>query len=128
MADKEQEYLEIGNRPWGQYFVLEDKQNFKVKRIVVKPGMRLSLQSHEKRSEHWMVVQGEATFEVRVGNQENWVNKYHPGEYAFVPRQIKHRISNQGVEDAIIIEVQFGDYTGEDDIKRFEDDFGRQES
>lgn len=127
MPNKEQEYLEVGDRPWGQYFVLEDKQKFKVKRIVVKPGMRLSLQSHEQRSEHWIVVQGTATFEVRVGNQEKWVNSYHPGEYAFVPRQTKHRISNTGTEDAIIIEVQFGDYTGEDDIKRFEDDFGRQE-
>jgi mannose-6-phosphate isomerase-like protein (cupin superfamily) len=127
MANKEQEYLEIGDRPWGQYFVLEDKQKFKVKRIVVKPGMRLSLQSHEQRSEHWMVVEGVATFEVRVGDQQNWVNSYHPGEYAYVPKQIKHRISNTGTEDVIIIEVQFGDYTGEDDIKRFEDDFGRHE-
>jgi mannose-6-phosphate isomerase-like protein (cupin superfamily) len=72
-----------------------------------------------------MVVDGVGTFEVRVGNKELWVKEFHPGEYCYVPRQCKHRISNEGSDDLVIIEVQFGSYTGEDDIVRYEDDFDR---
>jgi len=118
-------FLEIGQRPWGTYLVLEDEAKFKVKRLIVKPGKRLSLQSHEKRSEHWIVVEGEATLEVQVGSPENWVKIYYPNDYCYIPQKAKHRISNQGEKDLVIIEVQYGDYTGEDDIVRYEDDFGR---
>jgi mannose-6-phosphate isomerase-like protein (cupin superfamily) len=122
---KADRYLEIGQRPWGRYFVMEDEEKFKVKKLEVLPGKRLSLQSHERRSEHWVVVSGIATLEVQVGDKENWIKEYKPNEYCYIPKQAKHRISNNQEDILIIIEVQCGDYTGEDDIIRYEDDFGR---
>ncbi len=120
-------YLEIGQRPWGKYYVLEDEEKFKVKKLIVEPGQRLSLQSHKQRSEHWVVVSGVATFEVRIGDDEfEWVKDYKPNEYCYIPAKAKHRISNNGDKQVIIIEVQCGDYTGEDDITRYEDDYGRE--
>jgi mannose-6-phosphate isomerase-like protein (cupin superfamily) len=120
-----QTYLEVGHRPWGSYYVLIDEPNYKVKKLVVKPDKRLSLQRHQFRMEHWTVVSGQGDLEVHVGDEKNWVKPYGPGEYVFVPLQAIHRISNTSEEELIIIEVQYGSYTGEDDIERFEDDFGR---
>lgn len=118
-------YLEVGHRPWGSYYVLIDEPTYKVKKLVVKPNQRLSLQSHEHRAEHWVVVEGTGTMEVRVGEEDNWVKEYGIGEYIYVPLRAIHRIRNNGKFDLIIIEVQNGDYTGEDDITRYEDDYGR---
>jgi mannose-6-phosphate isomerase-like protein (cupin superfamily) len=113
-------YLEHDVRPWGEYFVLEEGPGYKVKRIRVKPGGRLSLQSHAHRGEHWIVVNGSAT--VTVGAK---VRTLARGEVADIARTEKHRLENPGTEDVEIIEVQFGDYLGEDDIVRYEDAYNR---
>jgi mannose-6-phosphate isomerase-like protein (cupin superfamily) len=119
-------YLEIGERPWGKYYVLEIQPQFKVKKLVVKPHSRLSLQSHKHRSEHWVVVAGTATLEVRDSdNPDEWVHHYQPNDYCYIPPQAKHRISNETDQEVTIIETQCGSYTGEDDITRYEDDYGR---
>ena len=123
---REDKYLEVGARPWGVYYVLEDKPNFKVKKIVVNPNNRLSLQSHKHRSEHWVVVSGTATVEVRRGENENeWVMDIPPNQSTFIPMNCQHRLANYGKIPLVIIEVQVGEYTGEDDIERFEDDYNR---
>ncbi|GAB4149389.1 MAG: hypothetical protein OHK0017_13380 [Patescibacteria group bacterium] len=123
---KEDKYLEVGARPWGVYYVLEDKPNFKVKKIVVNPGSRLSLQSHKHRSEHWVVTSGTATVEIRKGNVESeWVFDLAPNESCYIPMNAMHRLANYGKIPLVIIEVQVGEYTGEDDITRYEDDYKR---
>ena len=109
-----------GVRPWGQYFVLSDEPDHKVKRIVVNPGQRLSLQRHRRRAEHWYVIRGRAV--VTLDDREI---KCAAGEAVDIPRGAKHRILNPGDEPLAFIEVQTGDYFGEDDIERFEDDYGR---
>jgi mannose-6-phosphate isomerase-like protein (cupin superfamily) len=109
-----------GRRPWGYYEVLSDSPDHKVKRIVVRPGMRLSLQRHNHRSEHWIVISGTPTAAV-----EGREIPLKPGESVHIPVEAKHRLSNPGTDDAVLIEVQTGTYFGEDDIERFEDDFGR---
>ena len=108
------------HRPWGTYTVLEDGPRFKIKRIEVKPGASLSLQMHHHRSEHWIVVSGMA--KVVNGDQELFVNT---NESTFIPAAHKHRLENPGVLDLVMIEVQSGEYLGEDDIVRFEDVYGR---
>ncbi len=123
---KEEHYLEIGVRPWGAYYVLEDKPNFKVKKIVVNPDNRLSLQSHNHRSEHWIVVSGTAAVEVRIGEDEkDWIQTLAPNESTFIPMNAQHRLANYGKIPLVIVEVQVGEYTGEDDITRYEDDYKR---
>jgi mannose-1-phosphate guanylyltransferase/mannose-6-phosphate isomerase len=107
-------------RPWGSYTVLEEAPSFKIKRIEVKAGGRLSLQSHEHRSEHWIVVSGVAT--VTCGER---VTDLYPNESTFIPKGAKHRLENRGSEMVAIIEVQVGGYLGEDDIKRYDDQYGR---
>lgn len=107
-------------RPWGTYTVLEQGPRFKIKRIEVKPGAALSLQMHHHRSEHWIVVQGMAR--VTNGNGSGLVNI---NESTFIPAGHKHRLENPGVLELVMIEVQSGEYLGEDDIVRFEDDYGR---
>jgi len=107
-------------RPWGSYTVLEEGHHFKIKRIVIKPHASLSLQSHQFRSEHWVVVQGTAT--IINGDKEYSLQK---NESTFVPVNTLHRVSNLTNDDLIIIEVQSGDYVGEDDIVRYEDTYGR---
>jgi mannose-1-phosphate guanylyltransferase / mannose-6-phosphate isomerase len=109
------------HRPWGTYTVLEEGPRFKIKRIVVKPGGRLSLQMHHHRSEHWVVVSGMAR--VVNGDRELFINT---DESTYIPAGHKHRLENPGVVDLIMIEVQSGEYLGEDDIVRFEDIYGRQ--
>lgn len=109
------------NRPWGSYTVLEEGPRFKIKRIVVKPGAALSLQLHHHRSEHWIVVQGMAQI-VNGSDQPRMVNT---NESTFIPAGHKHRLSNPGVIDLVLIEVQSGEYLGEDDIVRLDDKYGR---
>jgi mannose-6-phosphate isomerase-like protein (cupin superfamily) len=113
--NKEQE-----SRPWGYYIVPGEQADFKVKKTVVRPGLRLSLQRHQYRREHWYIVQGRAlvtlgerTFELAVGRSID------------IPRESLHRIENIGGDDVVFIEIQTGDYFGEDAIVRLEDDFGR---
>jgi mannose-1-phosphate guanylyltransferase/mannose-6-phosphate isomerase len=108
------------HRPWGSYTVLEEGTRFKIKRIVVKPGASLSLQMHHHRSEHWVVVSGMAR--VVNGEQEKYVRT---DQSTYIPAGTPHRLSNPGVIDCVMIEVQTGDYLGEDDIVRFEDKYGR---
>jgi mannose-1-phosphate guanylyltransferase/mannose-6-phosphate isomerase len=108
------------HRPWGTYTVLEEGPGFKLKRIVVKPGAALSMQMHRHRSEHWVVVSGHA--KVVNGEREMAVR---PNESTYIPAGNRHRLSNPGTEDLVIIEVQTGSYLGEDDIVRFDDDYGR---
>jgi mannose-1-phosphate guanylyltransferase len=123
---QEEHYLEVGIRPWGVYYVLEDKPNYKVKKIVVNPNSRLSLQSHKHRSEHWIVVSGLATVEIHKGDDPSqWVFDLAPNESCFISMGNKHRLANYGKIPIVIIEVQVGEYTGEDDITRYEDDYSR---
>ena len=107
-------------RPWGTYTILDEGDTFKVKRIVVKPGGTLSLQMHHRRSEHWTVVSGRAT----VINGDETLH-LGPNQSTFIPVGNKHRLQNQGLEEVVLIEVQCGDYFGEDDIVRFSDIYGR---
>jgi mannose-6-phosphate isomerase-like protein (cupin superfamily) len=107
-------------RPWGSYSSLLLADNHQVKEIVVAPGQRLSLQSHEHRSEHWIVIQGPAL--ITVDDQEKLFN---PGEHIFIPKKARHRLANPGTEPIEIVEVQLGDYLGEDDIVRYADDYQR---
>jgi mannose-1-phosphate guanylyltransferase / mannose-6-phosphate isomerase len=107
-------------RPWGSYTVLEERANFKIKRIVVNPGAKLSMQMHKHRSEHWVVVSGVATIhnnEIEYTLQEN--------QSTYIPQTHRHRLANNGTMPLSIIEVQCGDYVGEDDIVRFDDNYGR---
>jgi len=108
------------HRPWGTYTVLEEGRNFKIKRIEVKPGERLSLQMHNHRSEHWVVVSG--TAKVLNGDQEIILKV---NESTFIPKECKHRLENIGDDLLVLIEVQTGHYLGEDDIIRFQDNYGR---
>ncbi len=107
-------------RPWGSFTVLDEGSNYKVKRIEVLPGKRLSYQKHAQRAEHWAVVQGAA--KVTLDDREIIVS---PGESIDIPVGASHRVENPGSETLIFIEVQRGSYLGEDDIVRLEDDFGR---
>ncbi|WP_245582052.1 phosphomannose isomerase type II C-terminal cupin domain [Nocardioides halotolerans] len=107
-------------RPWGSWHVLDEGDGWKVKRIVVDPGCRLSYQRHELRSEHWVVVTGVATCTV-----DDATVVLKPGATVDVEVGQAHRIANEGDEQLVIIEVQRGSYTGEDDIVRLEDDYGR---
>lgn len=109
------------NRPWGSYTVLEEGPRFKIKRIVVKPGAALSLQMHHHRSEHWIVVQGMAQI-INGSDEPRMVNI---NESTFIPAGHRHRLSNPGVIDLVLIEVQSGEYLGEDDIVRLDDKYGR---
>ena len=109
-------------RPWGSFTTLQDMSTHKVKEIVVKPGQRLSYQSHQKRAEHWFIVQGLGV--VTLNGQDQEVG---PGDTVDVSIGMKHRIANKGERDIIFIEVQTGTYFGEDDIERFEDDYGRHQ-
>ena len=107
-------------RPWGSYTVLDQGATHKVKRIVVAPGKRLSYQLHGRRSEHWFVVAGNAV--VTLDGEDISVPTLGAID---IPRGAAHRIANAGPELLVFIEVQHGDYFGEDDIVRLEDDFGR---
>ena len=107
-------------RPWGSFTVLDEGAGYKVKRIEVLPGKRLSYQRHARRGEHWTVVQG--TAKVTLDDRERDVRA---GESIDVPVGAAHRVENAGPEKLVFIEVQRGDYLGEDDIVRLSDDYGR---
>jgi len=107
-------------RPWGSYQSLVNADGYQVKHIVVKPGEALSLQMHHRRAEHWTVVKGEAKV-----TRDDEVLVLNVNESVFLPLGCKHRLENPGSENVEIIEVQVGDYMGEDDIVRFEDVYGR---
>ena len=111
---------QTAHRPWGTYTVLEDTPGYKIKRIEVKPGKRLSLQKHLHRNEHWIVVSGTAT--VTVGEETRLVR---PNESTYIKMGEVHRLANEGKIPVVLIEAQVGEYTGEDDIVRLEDDFKR---
>lgn len=108
------------HRPWGTYASLKEEGGYKVKRITVKPGEALSLQYHHQRAEHWVVVQGKAI--VQIGETEH---ETLPGQYRYIPLKEKHRLTNIGTDELVLIEVQCGNYLGEDDIVRLADTYGR---
>ena len=107
-------------RPWGNYLTIAESDKWRVKIINVKPGERLSLQMHQHRSEHWIVVSGRA--EIEIDERKFYLIK---NESTYIPLKGKHRLSNPDESPLSIIEIQSGAYLGEDDIKRFEDDYGR---
>lgn len=107
-------------RPWGTFHVLDEQEGFKVKRIEVLPNKRLSYQKHAHRAEHWFVVRG--TAKVTLNGEEILVKT---GEAIDIPLGAAHRVENNETENLVFIEVQRGDYLGEDDIERLQDDFGR---
>src|ERR1051325_11127698 len=108
-------------RPWGSFHILDEGENDKVKRIDVFPGKRLSYQRHARRSEHWFVIGG--TAKVTLNDREILVKS---GESVDIPKGAKHRVENPDASQTLIfVEIQTGDYFGEDDIERFQDDFGR---
>ena len=109
-----------GHRPWGTYTILEDSDGYKIKRIEVKPGKRLSLQRHKHRNEHWVVVSGQATVTI---NEDTFA--LNENESTYIKAGDIHRLSNDTNEPLVIIEAQVGSYTGEDDIERLDDDFKR---
>jgi mannose-6-phosphate isomerase len=110
----------IEERPWGNYAILDDRVTHKVKRILVRPGHRLSYQRHARRSEHWFFLAGQGRFTL---NDE--VRTVSPGSATDIPAGSAHRIENCGDDDLVFVEVQFGDYFGEADIERLDDDYGR---
>jgi mannose-6-phosphate isomerase len=113
--------MEHDIRPWGEYFVLENEDTHKVKRIKVKPKARLSYQYHHKRSEVWTLVSGVGRITL-----DGETKDYYYGDIVQIPQGMKHRIENPSAEeDCIFIEVQLGTYFGEDDIVRIEDDYSR---
>tara|TARA_B110000003_G_scaffold26669_1_gene25300 strand:+ start:266 stop:616 length:351 start_codon:yes stop_codon:yes gene_type:complete len=112
--------IESEVRPWGRFFVLHDELNYKLKRIEVDPGGRLSYQYHNKRSEAWTIVEGVGTVTL-----DGEVKKYSKGQTILIPQGVKHRIENKGIIKVVLIEVQTGTYFGEDDIVRIEDDYNR---
>ena len=114
--------LEIGERPWGKYYVLADEPHYKLKRIEVNPGHRLSYQFHHHRQEFWTIVEGEAV--ITLDGEEISIQY---GESIHIPLGAKHRIENRSSKLVVFIEVQTGTYFGEDDIVRLEDDYEREE-
>ena len=117
----EQEFVQVtDHRPWGRFTILADEDDHKVKRITVTPGQRLSLQRHNHRREHWLIVSGRATVTL-----DDALLELGPGDSIDIALQAVHRVRNNGTEDVVFIEVQLGDYFGEDDIERLEDDYGR---
>jgi mannose-6-phosphate isomerase len=109
-------------RPWGSFTVLEEGRGYKIKRIEVKPGHRLSLQMHHHRSEHWIVVSG--TAKVVCGENQVLLSN---NQSTYVPQCTVHRLENPGVIPLVLIEVQNGEYLGEDDIIRYQDDYARSD-
>ena len=110
----------ITYRPWGNFITIEENENWKVKKIEINPGSRISLQLHKHRSEHWIVVSGIANVEI-----DDKFSEIRKNESIYVPKGCKHRLSNLSKKSLIIIEIQSGSYLGEDDIIRFKDMYGR---
>ena len=114
-------YTEREERPWGRYFTLQVDPNYKLKRIEVEPGQRLSYQYHNKRSEIWIIIEGSALVTIDDNSK-----KYNAGESVVIPLKVKHRVENKSNSLLVFIEVQTGSYFGEDDIIRLNDDYGRK--
>jgi len=112
--------LERDDRPWGFYLVVDEGDGFKVKRLCVSPGQRLSYQRHARRTEHWYVVAGSG--EVLLDGEQTQIAG---GSVVDIPIGTAHRVTNTGTDDLVLIEVQTGTYFGEDDIERLDDDYGR---
>lgn len=112
--------IEMEERPWGRFFVLHDEPKYKLKRIEVDPGGRLSYQYHQNRSEAWTIVEGIGTITL-----DGKIRDYKEGETVLIPQGVKHRIQNNNSFKVVLIEVQTGSYFGEDDIIRIEDDYNR---
>ena len=112
--------IESEERPWGRFYVLHDEPSYKIKRIEVEPGGRLSYQYHNKRSEAWTIVEGVATITIN-----DMVQDFISGQTLIIPQGTKHRIQNNTNDKVVFIEVQTGTYFGEDDIVRIEDDYNR---
>ncbi|MFL2600605.1 MAG: phosphomannose isomerase type II C-terminal cupin domain [Flavobacteriaceae bacterium] len=112
--------MEMEERPWGRFFVLHDEPKYKLKRIEVDPGGRLSYQYHQNRSEAWTIVEGIGTITL-----DGKIRDYKEGETVLIPQGVKHRIQNNNSFKVVLIEVQTGSYFGEDDIIRIEDDYNR---
>ena len=110
----------IYNRPWGSYRTIEQRENYQIKHIIVYPGQRLSLQYHLKRDEHWTIIKGIGKMQLDEEIFELSIN-----ESVYIPKQSKHRITNQSNSNIEFIEIQIGTYLGEDDIVRLSDDYGR---
>jgi len=122
MSEKPTTSPHFDRRPWGTFTVLDEGPDFKVKRIEVLPGKRLSYQKHSQRSEHWVVVKG--TAKVTIDDRETILG---PGQAIDIAIGAAHRVENPGDKSLLFIEVQRGAYLGEDDIVRLQDDFGRAE-
>ena len=112
--------IESEERPWGRFYVLHDEKSYKLKRIEVDGGGRLSYQYHHKRSEAWTIVEGIGSITL-----DGFTKNYNSGETILIPQGVKHRIENKGQEKVVFIEVQTGTYFGEEDIVRIEDDYNR---
>ena len=113
---------QFDRRPWGSFTVIDDQRDYKVKRLSVDPGQRLSYQVHSHRAEHWTVVRGTARVTL-----DGIPFTLHPGDTINIPVGGAHRVENPGDDEMVFVEVQTGDYFGEDDIVRLEDDYGRDE-
>ena len=113
--------IESEERPWGRFYVIHNENNYKLKRIEVDPGGRLSYQYHNKRSEAWTIVEGAGTITLN-----GKIKQYTKGQTVLIPQGIKHRIENKEINKLVFIEVQTGTYFGEDDIVRVEDDYNRK--
>lgn len=109
-------------RPWGRWAVLDITPQLVVKKLIVEAGKRISLQRHKFRSERWIVTQGTAT--VQKDEETIWL---HPGEGVLIPQNCLHRLANDSSEPVTLLEIQYGELLSEDDIERFDDDFGRTE-
>ncbi|MBL6655322.1 MAG: phosphomannose isomerase type II C-terminal cupin domain [Flavobacteriaceae bacterium] len=114
-------YLNKDERPWGRFFVLQDEVNYKIKKIEVNPGQRLSYQFHNKRSETWIIIEGRAFITIDDNSKE-----YKKGDTIIIPLKSKHRVENKNNSLLVFIEIQTGTYFGEDDIIRLKDDYGRK--
>ena len=120
-SDREQTAAQK-RRPWGAASVLEEGQSYKIKRVEVQPGHRLSLQTHQHRNEHWIVVAG--TAKVTCGDKESFLST---NQSTYIPACTTHRLENPGTIPLVLIEVQSGEYLGEDDIVRLQSDYGEYE-
>ena len=110
----------IVQKPWGSYTILEQNGNYLVKTILVKPGEKLSLQSHNHRSEHWVIVKGSAKVTI-----DETIKTLKMNESIYIPKTSKHRLENEGQENLIVIEIQFGNILEENDIIRYDDIYNR---
>jgi mannose-6-phosphate isomerase-like protein (cupin superfamily) len=114
-----------GFRPWGAYYILAEWEGYKIKKIIVKPGKKLSLQRHKYRSEHWVVIKGKGKVLYWPDRENLKLVEFWENQSMYIPKWRLHRLINDSDKDLEIIEIQVGDYLGEDDIERIEDDWGR---